>query len=130
MLRSTPAEGYAACCDAIAVFDVRHRLGEVTAPTLVLAGAEDPACTGELMRELAQGIWEPTSTSCAVPRTCRMPRIRRPSTRCSSGTSPADSPADLPAGLLLKSSRASSRHGSGRTGAGAPPDPWPVVSIA
>jgi 3-oxoadipate enol-lactonase len=56
MLRSTPPEGYAACCDAIAAFDVRDRLGEITAPTLVVAGAEDPACTGELMRALAEGI--------------------------------------------------------------------------
>jgi 3-oxoadipate enol-lactonase len=56
MLRSTPAEGYAACCDAIAAFDLRSRTAEVAAPTLVLAGAEDPATTGELMRELAEGI--------------------------------------------------------------------------
>ncbi|MGZ4603431.1 MAG: 3-oxoadipate enol-lactonase [Kineosporiaceae bacterium] len=56
MLRATPAEGYAACCEAIGAFDVRSRLGEITAPTLVIAGAEDPACTGEMMRELAEGI--------------------------------------------------------------------------
>ena len=36
-------EGYAGCCDAIAAMDLRPLLGSVTAPTLVLAGAEDPA---------------------------------------------------------------------------------------
>jgi 3-oxoadipate enol-lactonase len=56
MLRSTPAEGYATCCEAIAEFDVRSRIGEISAPTLMVAGSEDPATTGELMRELAEGI--------------------------------------------------------------------------
>jgi 3-oxoadipate enol-lactonase len=56
MLRATPAEGYAACCEAIGVFDIRDRLGEISAPTLAIAGAEDPATTGEMMRELAEGI--------------------------------------------------------------------------
>jgi 3-oxoadipate enol-lactonase len=35
--------GYASCCDAIAAMDLRPLLGEVRAPTLVLAGAEDAA---------------------------------------------------------------------------------------
>jgi 3-oxoadipate enol-lactonase len=37
------AEGYAGCCDAIEAMDLRPLLGSVTAPTLVIAGAEDPA---------------------------------------------------------------------------------------
>jgi 3-oxoadipate enol-lactonase len=36
-------EGYAGCCDAIAAMDLRPLLATVTAPTLVIAGAEDPA---------------------------------------------------------------------------------------
>lgn len=36
-------EGYAGCCDAIAAMDLRPLLPSVTARTLVLAGAEDPA---------------------------------------------------------------------------------------
>jgi 3-oxoadipate enol-lactonase len=36
-------EGYAGCCEAIAGMDLRPLLATVTAPTLVLAGAEDPA---------------------------------------------------------------------------------------
>ena len=41
ILVATPAEGYAACCDALADWDFRERLDDVAAPTLVLAGAED-----------------------------------------------------------------------------------------
>jgi 3-oxoadipate enol-lactonase len=36
-------EGYAGCCDAIAEMDLRPLLASITAPTLVVAGAEDPA---------------------------------------------------------------------------------------
>jgi 3-oxoadipate enol-lactonase len=41
--REVVPEGYAGCCDAIAAMDLRPLLARVTAPTLVLAGAEDPA---------------------------------------------------------------------------------------
>ena len=43
MISATPAAGYAACCEAIAGWDVISALGAVSAPTLVIAGAEDPA---------------------------------------------------------------------------------------
>jgi 3-oxoadipate enol-lactonase len=41
--REVVPEGYAGCCDAIAAMDLRPLLASVTAPTLVIAGAEDPA---------------------------------------------------------------------------------------
>ncbi|WP_434445595.1 3-oxoadipate enol-lactonase [Lentzea sp. E54] len=56
MLRATSAEGYAGCCEAIGEFDVRSELGRITVPTLVLAGADDPASPPELVREIADGI--------------------------------------------------------------------------
>jgi 3-oxoadipate enol-lactonase len=43
MLRATSAEGYAGCCEALAAMDLRAGLPAVTAPTLVIAGADDPA---------------------------------------------------------------------------------------
>lgn len=43
MLVATPPEGYARCCEAIGAWDARDRLSEITAPTLVIAGADDPA---------------------------------------------------------------------------------------
>jgi 3-oxoadipate enol-lactonase len=43
MLLAIPPEGYAGCCEAIAAMDLRPVLGQITAPTLVLAGADDLA---------------------------------------------------------------------------------------
>ena len=43
MLLGTDPEGYAGCGEAIAGMDLRPALGAIKAPTLVIAGAEDPA---------------------------------------------------------------------------------------
>lgn len=55
MVSSTDPEGYAACCEAIAAVDLRAELPGITAPTLVVAGAMDPATPvehGELVASL------------------------------------------------------------------------------
>jgi 3-oxoadipate enol-lactonase len=44
---TTDPEGYAGCCEALAEFDMRGRLGGVGAPTLVIAGEDDPVGTPE-----------------------------------------------------------------------------------
>jgi 3-oxoadipate enol-lactonase / 4-carboxymuconolactone decarboxylase len=48
--------GYAAVCGALATFDVRDRLGEVTAPVVALAGAYDVAAPVAGMAEVAHGV--------------------------------------------------------------------------
>ncbi|WP_051821426.1 alpha/beta fold hydrolase [Streptomyces sp. SCSIO 75703] len=48
--------GYAACCDALAVLDLRPDLGRITAPTLVVGGGADTATPPEHARELAGSI--------------------------------------------------------------------------
>jgi 3-oxoadipate enol-lactonase len=53
---STPAEGYAACCDALRDWDFRADLGSISVPTLVLVGADDPATPPETARLIADGI--------------------------------------------------------------------------
>ena len=58
MLRETDAEGYAGCCEAIRDMDLRERLDRITAPTLVISGADDPATPpehGELIRDAVRG---------------------------------------------------------------------------
>ncbi|MCU6499043.1 3-oxoadipate enol-lactonase [Rugamonas sp. A1-17] len=50
-LREQDAHGYAACCDALAAADLRHAIGAITAPTLVIAGLHDPVTT------VADGAW-------------------------------------------------------------------------
>ena len=56
MVEATPPEGYAACCEAVAGFDGRSDLAAITAPTLVIAGAQDPATTIEHAQALVEGI--------------------------------------------------------------------------
>ncbi|HEY0807199.1 MAG TPA: alpha/beta fold hydrolase, partial [Pseudonocardiaceae bacterium] len=56
MLAATPDEGYAACCAAIAELDLRAVLGRITAPTLVVAGHDDPATPPEHGRRIADAI--------------------------------------------------------------------------
>ncbi|MEU4343946.1 3-oxoadipate enol-lactonase [Nocardia sp. NPDC023852] len=56
MVATTDAEGYAACCEAIASWDGRADLARITAPTLVIAGAQDPATTPVDLRLVAEGI--------------------------------------------------------------------------
>jgi 3-oxoadipate enol-lactonase len=51
-----PDEGYASCCAAIAAMDQRADLGRITAPTVVVSGAEDPALPPEHQRAIADGI--------------------------------------------------------------------------
>jgi 3-oxoadipate enol-lactonase len=49
MLVSTPAEGYSRCCEVVRDWDVRGALGAVRAPTLAIAGVDDPSTPpGEL----------------------------------------------------------------------------------
>src|SRR5262249_11207111 len=43
MVEGVDPEGYAGCSEAIAALDLRSSLGRISAPTLVIAGAEEPA---------------------------------------------------------------------------------------
>jgi len=56
MVRTTPVAGYIACCQAIAKLDLTHRLREISIPTMVVVGADDPATTVEMARTIHQGI--------------------------------------------------------------------------
>jgi 3-oxoadipate enol-lactonase len=56
MLLTTPPEGYAACCEALAGFDLTDRIGDITAPTLVVVGSEDPVAPPGLGRRMADTI--------------------------------------------------------------------------
>ncbi|ASU84761.1 3-oxoadipate enol-lactonase [Nocardiopsis gilva YIM 90087] len=56
MVASTPAEGYAGCCAAIERMDLRADLAAITAPTLVIAGAEDPSTPPEHAERITAGI--------------------------------------------------------------------------
>ncbi|GHB83228.1 hypothetical protein GCM10010306_092320 [Streptomyces umbrinus] len=55
-LADTNPVGYAACCDALADYDLRPDLATISAPTLVVGGTLDTATPLEHARELAEGI--------------------------------------------------------------------------
>jgi 3-oxoadipate enol-lactonase len=56
MFLSTDRESYASCCEAIARWDLRDRLGAIEIPTLVIAAAEDPSTPPALGELIAGGI--------------------------------------------------------------------------
>ena len=56
MLVATPAEGYAGCCGAIEHMDLVPELGAIRAPTLVIAGAQDPATPPEHGERIVAGV--------------------------------------------------------------------------
>lgn len=53
MLTATPADGYAWCCGAIERLDLRDELPRITAPTLVISGADDAATPVDKQAEIA-----------------------------------------------------------------------------
>lgn len=56
MFRSCDPAGYAACCEAISTMDIRNGLGTITAPTLVIAGRDDPATPPAHAERIAASI--------------------------------------------------------------------------
>ncbi|USQ84511.1 3-oxoadipate enol-lactonase [Streptomyces phaeoluteigriseus] len=56
---------YAACCDALAAFDLRERLAEIAVPTLLVAGRDDPATPPAHLREIADAV--PDATLVEIP---------------------------------------------------------------
>lgn len=55
-LSDTDDDGYVRVCEALADFDVRDRLGEVTAPVLAVAGAHDKVTPTADLRLIADGV--------------------------------------------------------------------------
>ncbi|MGW5373654.1 bifunctional 3-oxoadipate enol-lactonase/4-carboxymuconolactone decarboxylase PcaDC [Streptomyces sp. NPDC004009] len=63
--READPGAYAACCDALAAFDLRDRLAGITVPTLLVAGREDPATPPAHLREIADAV--PGATLLELP---------------------------------------------------------------
>lgn len=53
---SIPPDGYAACCEAIAAMDQTAHLRDIAAPTLAIAGADDPATPPEHLERIAAAV--------------------------------------------------------------------------
>ena len=76
VLRNTSPEGYAGCCEAIKDADLGPGLGRISAQTLVIAGAEDPAAPVEKAEIIRSGI--PDSRLAVVERAAHIANVERP----------------------------------------------------
>jgi 3-oxoadipate enol-lactonase len=76
ILLATPAEGYAGCCEALAAWDFRDRLADVSVPTLVLAGSEDEATPEPSTDLLAERI--PGARLVALEGAAHLANLERP----------------------------------------------------
>lgn len=78
MLRDTPPEGYAGCCEAIRDADLSGRLGTIRAPTLVIAGADDPAAPVDKAEFIRDSI--PGARLEVVPQSAHLANVEQPET--------------------------------------------------
>ncbi|MFD7136113.1 3-oxoadipate enol-lactonase [Streptomyces sp. NPDC059894] len=74
--RDADPDAYAACCDALAAFDLRERLAEISVPTLLVAGREDPATPPAHLREIADAV--PGSALTEIPGASHLAPAERP----------------------------------------------------
>jgi 3-oxoadipate enol-lactonase len=56
MICGIDPEGYAGCCEAIAAMDLRAGLSDITAPTLVISGRQDPSIPAEHGEAIAAAV--------------------------------------------------------------------------
>src|SRR5262249_48276316 len=75
-LLATPTEGYAACCDALADGDVTPVLGAIPAPTVVIAGEDDPAAPPALAGRIAAAV--PKARLAVVPDAAHLLNVQQP----------------------------------------------------
>jgi 3-oxoadipate enol-lactonase len=75
MVASTPAEGYAGCCAAIEVMDQEASIPAITAPTLVIAGADDPSTPPDHGARIASRI--PGARMAVIPHAMHLANIEQ-----------------------------------------------------
>jgi 3-oxoadipate enol-lactonase len=76
MLLETPAEGYAGCCEAVRDADLSGRLGTSSAPTLVIAGADDPAAPPDQAEVIRDSI--PDASLEVIPDAAHLANVEQP----------------------------------------------------
>ncbi|GAB7030271.1 3-oxoadipate enol-lactonase [Streptomyces sp. NPDC021749] len=96
--RIAPA-GYAACCDALAGYDLRGDLARITAPTLVVAGRTDPATPPPHARELVDGI--PGAGLLELPGAAHLANVERPAAVLAALLGHLTAPPDAPGALRV-----------------------------
>ncbi|GAA2423041.1 3-oxoadipate enol-lactonase [Streptomyces glaucus] len=74
--RDADPEAYAACCDALAAYDLREELARISVPTLLIAGREDPATPPAHLREIADAV--PGAALVEIPGASHLAPAERP----------------------------------------------------
>ncbi|AXG82137.1 3-oxoadipate enol-lactonase [Streptomyces paludis] len=75
-VREADPAGYAACCDALAAYDLRALLPGIAVPTLVVAGCADPATPPAHSREIADAV--PGAVLVELPGASHLAPAERP----------------------------------------------------
>jgi 3-oxoadipate enol-lactonase len=75
-ITSTPVEGFAGCCDAIAKIDVLDRLKEIDCPSLVIVGDQDHGTPPEMARQIHANLRG--SELVIVPSAAHLSNIEQP----------------------------------------------------
>jgi 3-oxoadipate enol-lactonase len=73
MFVSTPPEVYVRYCEILGEFDLRGRLGEIGAPTVAIAGADDPTSPPEQLEAIAAEI--PDARLVVIPRAAHLVNV-------------------------------------------------------
>jgi 3-oxoadipate enol-lactonase len=73
---TTDAEGYARCCEALAAYDVRDQLSSIGAPTLLIAGAEDPTTPPADVEAISHAV--PNARFAVIPGAAHLANVERP----------------------------------------------------
>lgn len=76
MVATTPDEGYASCCEAIATMDLTADLPGITALTLAIAGADDPATPPPHLSRIAGSV--PGARLLVVPDSAHLANDEQP----------------------------------------------------
>ena len=117
-MAATDPLGYAACCDALAGYDVREELSRITVPVLVLGGRADVATPVVHARTLADGM--PAATLVEVAGASHLANLDQPSAvtaalaahlRGASTRSAADEAGNGTVGKAGKSANAEAGYG-------------------
>ena len=76
-LAASSAEGYAACCEALATADLREQIAGITRPVLLIAGENDPVTTVDDAQFMHQRI---AGSVLAVVKASHLSTIEAPGT--------------------------------------------------
>ncbi len=76
LIGNTPAAGYIGCASAIRGLDITARIGAIAAPTLVIAGAEDPGTPPAMSEAIAAAI--PGARLEVIPSASHLSCIEQP----------------------------------------------------